>query len=210
MTLLHDSGGSTLFVQGLRTRLLGDFPQWLECLRGLLAPDGITLETLPESLTSHYSAQNGRTRVEVFPAENVEENQALRRFVSSVQQKNARCDRCARDHYGSRANDRRRLYPSDHIGDCCVFTIAPHGPSTPWRNPPCPFAAGLDAPVDGRHVPGGGYSPEFGERDRLAARARPGDCLRNLSDPAATGKPARLPLAGSYGAVRLRLCCLVP
>ena len=85
--LLHDSSGSTLFVQGLRTRLLGDFPQWLERLRGLLAPDGITLETLPESLTSHYSAQNGRTRVEVFPAENVEENQALRRFVSSVQQK---------------------------------------------------------------------------------------------------------------------------
>ena len=85
--LLQASGGSTLFVRELRTRLVGDFPQWLERLRGLLAPDEITLEALPESLTSHYSAQNGRTRVEVFPAENVEENRALRRFVSSVQQK---------------------------------------------------------------------------------------------------------------------------
>lgn len=85
--LLRDSRGSTRFVPDLRTRLMGDFPKWLERLRGLLAPDEITLETLPESLTSHYSAHNGRTRVEVFPAENVEENQALRRFVSSVQQK---------------------------------------------------------------------------------------------------------------------------
>ena len=85
--LLQDSGGSTLFVHDLRARLVGDFPQWLERLRGLLAPDEITLATLPGSLTSHYSAQDGRTRVEVFPAENVEENRALRRFVSSVQQK---------------------------------------------------------------------------------------------------------------------------
>lgn len=83
--LLHDSGGSTLFVRDLRTRLLGDFPKWLDRLRALLAPDEVTPETLPESLTSHYSARNGRTRVEVFPAENVEDNQALRRFVSSVQ-----------------------------------------------------------------------------------------------------------------------------
>ena len=52
-----------------------------------MSPDEITLETLPESLTSHYSSQDGRTRVEIFPAENVEENQALRRFVLRVQQK---------------------------------------------------------------------------------------------------------------------------
>ncbi len=85
--LLHDSGGSTLFVHDLRARLVGDFPQWLERLRKLMAPDGMTLATLPGSLTSHYSAQDGRTRVEVFPAENVEENLTLRRFVTSVQHK---------------------------------------------------------------------------------------------------------------------------
>ena len=85
--LFRDSGGSTLFVHDLRTRLVGDFPKWLERLRGLLTPDEITLETLPESLTSHYSAQDGRTRVEVFPVENVDDNRTLRRFVSSVQQK---------------------------------------------------------------------------------------------------------------------------
>ena len=85
--LFDDSGGSTQFVHDLRTRLMGDFPKWLERLRELLSPDEITLETLPESLTSHYSSQDGRTRVEIFPAENVEENQALRRFVLRVQQK---------------------------------------------------------------------------------------------------------------------------
>jgi len=85
--LLHESQGSTRFVHDLRVRLIGDLPQWLDRLRKLLSPDEITLETLPESLISHYTAQDGRTRVEVFPAENVEENQALRRFVSSVQQK---------------------------------------------------------------------------------------------------------------------------
>lgn len=85
--LLRDAGGSTLFVPDLRTRLMGDFPKWLERLRGLLAPDEITLATLPESLTSHYSSRDGRTRVEVFPAENVEDNQALRRFVSGVQER---------------------------------------------------------------------------------------------------------------------------
>ena len=84
--LLRDARGSTRFVQDLRARLVGDFPKWLERLRGLLVPDEITLDTLPESLTNHYSAPDGRTRVEVFPAENVEENLALRRFVSSVQQ----------------------------------------------------------------------------------------------------------------------------
>ena len=84
--LLDDARGSTRFVPDLRARLLGDFPKWLERLRGLLAPDAITLDTLPDSLTNHYTAPDGRTRVEVFPAENVEENQALRRFVSSVQQ----------------------------------------------------------------------------------------------------------------------------
>ncbi len=84
--LLHSSRGSTLFVNDLRSRLMGNLPKWLERLRGLLSADEMTLQTLPESLTSYYFSQDGRTRVEVFPARNVEENQALRRFVSSVQQ----------------------------------------------------------------------------------------------------------------------------
>ena len=84
--LLDDARGSTRFVPDLRTRLVGDFPKWLERLRGLLVPDEITLKSLPQSLTNHYSARNGRTRVEVFPAENVEGNRVLRRFVTSVQQ----------------------------------------------------------------------------------------------------------------------------
>ncbi len=86
-SLLQDPRRSTPFVHDLRTRLLGDFPAWLERLRGLLSPEEITLETLPASLTNHYFSQDGRARVEVFPAHNLHENQALRRFVSSVQQR---------------------------------------------------------------------------------------------------------------------------
>ena len=88
--LLDTSHESTLFVNDLRARLMGDFPKWLERLRGLLSPDEVTLETLPESLIRHYSSQDGRIRVEVFPAQNLQENQALRQFVSSVQRKTPR------------------------------------------------------------------------------------------------------------------------
>ena len=85
-TLFADSREPTDVVHDLRTRLIGDFPTWLERLRALMSADAISLETLPDSLRHHYLSQDGRTRVEIFPAQNVNDNQALRRFVDRVQE----------------------------------------------------------------------------------------------------------------------------
>lgn len=84
--LLSETGGSPQVVQSLRARIFENFPAWLDRLRGLMSPDEITLETLPESLRQHYRAQDGRVRVEVFPARNLEDNHALRQFVDQVRQ----------------------------------------------------------------------------------------------------------------------------
>ncbi len=84
--LLSGSHESPFFVHALRTRLIGDFPRWLDQLRELMSADRISLETLPDSLRNHYLSQDGKTRVEVFPARNVNDNEALRQFVDSVQQ----------------------------------------------------------------------------------------------------------------------------
>ena len=85
-TLFADSREPTDFVHDLRARLIGDFPAWLDRLRALMSADAISLETLPDSLKNHYLSQDGRTRVEIFPAHNVNDNQALRRFVARVQE----------------------------------------------------------------------------------------------------------------------------
>ena len=85
-TLLADSREPTDVVHDLRAKLIGDFPTWLERLRALMSADAISLETLPDSLKNHYLSQDGRTRVEIFPAQNVNDNQALRRFVDRVQE----------------------------------------------------------------------------------------------------------------------------
>ncbi len=84
--VLSDAGDSSLFVPALRARILKNFPAWLDRLRGLMSPDEMTLETLPESMTRQYRAQDGRVRVEVFPAHNLENNHALRQFVHHVRQ----------------------------------------------------------------------------------------------------------------------------
>ena len=84
--LLRDADEPPLVVRDLRARILKNFPAWLDRLRGLMSPDEITLETLPESLTRHYRTEEGRVRVEAFPAHNLENNDALRQFVDHVQQ----------------------------------------------------------------------------------------------------------------------------
>ena len=85
-SLFADSREPTDFVHDLRARLIGDFPTWLDRLRALMSADAISLETLPDSLKNHYLSQDGRTRVEIFPAHNVNDNRALRRFVARVQE----------------------------------------------------------------------------------------------------------------------------
>ncbi len=82
--LLRDAGDPAVMVRGLRARLLEHFPAWLDRLRGLMSPGEITPETLPDSLIRHYRTDEGRMRVEVFPARNLQDNDALRQFADHV------------------------------------------------------------------------------------------------------------------------------
>jgi hypothetical protein len=72
-------------VRALGPRLVGDFPQLLHRLRGLLDAEAVTLESLPPELRARYVAGDGRARVEVFPKENLADPRAMRRFVRQVQ-----------------------------------------------------------------------------------------------------------------------------
>jgi len=69
----------------LEDSLLGTLPKGLETLRVSLSATDVTLDDLPETLTGNWVAKDGRYRVEVFPREDLNDNKALDRFVSSVQ-----------------------------------------------------------------------------------------------------------------------------
>jgi hopanoid biosynthesis associated RND transporter like protein HpnN len=69
----------------LRGRVIADLPQAIAKLGRLLAPGEITLESLPEALRVRYLAGDGTARIEVFPAEDLRDNGAMRRFVDAVQ-----------------------------------------------------------------------------------------------------------------------------
>lgn len=69
----------------LEQRLVGGLPKALQRLQQLLMAKRIDLGDLPQDLTSRYLAQNGRARLEVIPAQDVSDNQALRQFVQAVQ-----------------------------------------------------------------------------------------------------------------------------
>ena len=84
--LLNTSDRPEVTVENLRTRLIGDFPRWLDRLRGLMGADFLTLDHLPRPLIDHYVSQTGKVRIEVFPSQNGGNNGALRQFVQSVQQ----------------------------------------------------------------------------------------------------------------------------
>ncbi|MEC4674796.1 MAG: MMPL family transporter [Nitrospirota bacterium] len=84
-TLVSGATPADSAVEALRVRLIGDFPQWLDRLRGLMGADFVTVENLPQSLKDHYVSKKGKVRVEVFPVGNGGNNRELRQFVRSVQ-----------------------------------------------------------------------------------------------------------------------------
>ncbi len=67
-------------------RILGDLPKKLERLEKLMTAKHVTLKDLPSDLRERYVTPDGRYRLEVFPANNVSDNQILRRFVRAVQE----------------------------------------------------------------------------------------------------------------------------
>ncbi|MGH0037523.1 MAG: MMPL family transporter [Myxococcota bacterium] len=64
--------------------LLGGLPDQLARLRGALSPDVVTLESLPEELVGRMVAPDDRIRIQIFPAENLNGELALRRFVEAI------------------------------------------------------------------------------------------------------------------------------
>lgn len=79
----------------LGPRLIGDFPTVLEKLDKLLQAKKFDIEDLPGDLRSRYLAPDGRARIEVYPAEVLSNNHALRRFVHEVQKVEPRTARSA-------------------------------------------------------------------------------------------------------------------
>ncbi len=68
----------------LERRLLRSFPNQLERLRQSLQAGKVGLEDLPRGLVERQMASDGRARLEVFPAENLRDREAQRRFVRDV------------------------------------------------------------------------------------------------------------------------------
>jgi len=72
-------------LANLELVLLAQLPIHLERLRGALAPDEITLASLPNDIQNRMIAPDGRARVIAYPTENLQSNaQALEQFVDAV------------------------------------------------------------------------------------------------------------------------------
>jgi len=90
LTLLLDRfqltpGWPDTVLDEFERRVLGDLPKKLERLEKLMTARHVTLKDLPADLRERYVTPDGRYRLEVFPANNVSDNQILRRFVRAVQ-----------------------------------------------------------------------------------------------------------------------------
>lgn len=69
----------------LENDLLGLLPESIQRLQLALGAEPFTQETLPTSFSSHWYSSDDFYRVSVYPSENINDNDALRRFVRSVQ-----------------------------------------------------------------------------------------------------------------------------
>ena len=78
-----DASGATL--ETLEHALLAGLPKRLEALRDALAARPVALASLPAGLRDRNVAADGRTKVHVYPAENLRGPEARRRFVDAAQ-----------------------------------------------------------------------------------------------------------------------------
>jgi hopanoid biosynthesis associated RND transporter like protein HpnN len=73
-------------LRSVENDLLATLPQALERLRMATEASPFEEKDLPVSLASHWRSQVGEYRLAVYPAEDINDNQALRRFVDAVQE----------------------------------------------------------------------------------------------------------------------------
>jgi len=69
----------------LRGVLFDSLPERLRLLRGALQTDSVDLESIPEELKQRMTGKDGRVRIEVFPAEDLNDQRALEDYVAAVQ-----------------------------------------------------------------------------------------------------------------------------
>ena len=68
----------------LEGRLVVNLPAALERLSTALMAAPVAFDDLPETLRERWLTADGRARVQVIPAETMDSNEALSRFVDSV------------------------------------------------------------------------------------------------------------------------------
>jgi predicted RND superfamily exporter protein len=68
----------------MRRRLLSGLPGRLAALRQSLEAAPVTIDDLPEAVKGRQIAEDGQTKVTVYPKDNVRDHDALRRFVAAV------------------------------------------------------------------------------------------------------------------------------
>lgn len=73
-----------IWLSELEASLLASLPERLRTLESALEADYVALDDLPRDLVERWVAEDGRYRVEVFPQENVGDNEALARFIDQV------------------------------------------------------------------------------------------------------------------------------
>ncbi|MCI0591230.1 MAG: MMPL family transporter [Gammaproteobacteria bacterium] len=69
----------------LQESLIGTLPGRLQALKEALRAKHVTVADLPHEFVKRWVTPNGRYLIEVFPNENLEDNSALRRFVTALQ-----------------------------------------------------------------------------------------------------------------------------
>jgi len=80
----RQGGGAARDLALLERSLLGRLPGRLEILRTSIATGRVRASDLPPDLVDLMTARDGRARVEVFPAEDLDEQRALEAYVSGV------------------------------------------------------------------------------------------------------------------------------
>jgi len=84
-TIKNDQGEEQL-LRAVNHDLLSLLPGSIKRLQLALAAQPFTQEALPASVSSHWQTRDDVYRIAVYPSENINDNDALRRFVHAVQQ----------------------------------------------------------------------------------------------------------------------------
>lgn len=87
LSLAQDPDGSPDpgILKRLEKTLLASFPGRLEALMTSLEAEQVNIESLPDMLRAHWLSESRHYRLEIYPAEDLMDTEAMRRFVRDVQ-----------------------------------------------------------------------------------------------------------------------------